>query len=60
MPQDKNVLPTGKTWKRIHGDNLFAQDEMDNKKEPLLATVEAMLTQKIEQTKLLTIHWQIV
>ena len=60
MPQDKNVLPTGKTWKLIHGDNLFAQDEMDNKKETLLATVEAMLTQKIEQTKLLTIHWQIV
>lgn len=41
--------------------NLFdAQDEVDSKKETLLATVEAMLAQKIEQTKLLTIHWQIV
>ena len=33
MPQDKNVLPTGKTWKLIHGDNLFAQDEVGAKKE---------------------------
>lgn len=39
---------------------MFAQDEMDNKKETLLATVEAMLTQKIEQTNLLTIYWRIV
>lgn len=50
MPQDKNILPTGKTWKLIHGDNLLEQDEMDNKKETLLATVEAMLARKIKQT----------
>lgn len=32
-----------------------AQDEVDNKKETLLATVEAMLAQKIGQTKQPTI-----
>ena len=41
--------------------NLYhAQDEVDAKKETLLAKVEAMLAQKIEQTKLLTFHWRIV
>ena len=41
--------------------NLYhAQDEVDAKKETLLAKVEAMLTQKTEQTKLLTIHWRII
>ena len=41
--------------------NLFdAQDEVDNKKETLLATVEAMLAQKIEQKKLLTIKWRVI
>lgn len=41
--------------------NLYqAQDEVDEKKETLLATVEAMLAQKIEQTKLVTFHWNIV
>lgn len=41
--------------------NLYqAQDEVDEKKENLLAKVEAMLAQKIEQTKLITFHWKIV
>ena len=41
--------------------NLYhAQDEVDAKKETLLAKVEAMLAQKTEQTKLLTIHWRII
>ena len=41
--------------------NLYqAQDEVDEKKESLLAKVEAMLAQKIEQTKLVTFHWNIV
>lgn len=41
--------------------NLYhAQDEIDEKKETLLAKVEAMLAQKIEQTKLITFHWRIV
>lgn len=41
--------------------NLYqAQDDVDEKKETLLAKVEAMLTQKIEQTKLVTFHWRIV
>jgi exonuclease VII large subunit len=41
--------------------NLYqAQDEVDEKKETLLAKVEAMLAQKIEQTKLVTFHWNIV
>lgn len=41
--------------------NLYqAQDDVDEKKETLLAKVEAMLAQKIEQTKLITFHWRIV
>ena len=41
--------------------NLYqAQDEVDAKKETLLAKVEAMLAQKIEQKKLFTIKWRIV
>ena len=41
--------------------NLYqAQDEVDEKKETLLAKVEAMLAQKIEQTKLVTFHWRII
>lgn len=41
--------------------NLYqAQDEVDVKKETLLAKVESMLTQKIEQTKLITFHWRII
>lgn len=41
--------------------NLYqAQDDVDEKKEALLAKVEAMLAQKIEQTKLITFHWRIV
>lgn len=41
--------------------NLYqAQDDVDEKKEMLLAKVEAMLAQKIEQTKLITFHWRIV
>lgn len=41
--------------------NLYqAQDEVDSKKEELLSKVEAMLSQKIEQTKLITFHWKIV
>lgn len=41
--------------------NLFqAQDEVDEKKEAILAKVEAMLAQKIEQTKLITFHWRVV
>ena len=40
--------------------NLYkAQDEVDEKKETLLAKVEAMLSQKIAQTKLITFHWRI-
>lgn len=35
-------------------------NEVDEKKENLLAKVEAMLAQKIEQTKLKTFHWSIV
>lgn len=35
-------------------------DEVDEKKENLLAKVEAMLAQKIERTKLITFHWSIV
>lgn len=37
-----------------------AQDEVDAKKESLLTKIEAMLAQKIEQTKLLTFHWNII
>lgn len=33
---ETEVLSTGKTWKLIHGDNLFAQDEVDAKKEMML------------------------
>ncbi|CCX45106.1 similar to helicase subunit of dna repair complex [Prevotella sp. CAG:1031] len=41
--------------------NLYqAQDDVDLKKEELLSKVEAMLAQKIEQTKLITFHWRIV
>ena len=41
--------------------NLYqAQDEVYEKKETLLAKVESMLTQKIEQTKLITFHWRII
>ncbi len=41
--------------------NLYqAQDEVDEKKETLLAKVEAMLAQKIEQTELVTFHWRII
>lgn len=41
--------------------NLYqAQDDVDEKKEILLAKVEAMLAQKIEQTKLITFHWRMV
>lgn len=41
--------------------NLYqAQDDVDSKKEELLSKAEAMLAQKIEQTKLVTFHWKIV
>ncbi len=41
--------------------NLYqAQDDVDSRKETLLANVEAMLAQKIEQTKLVTLHWNII
>ncbi|MDE5774259.1 MAG: helicase SNF2, partial [Muribaculaceae bacterium] len=41
--------------------NLYqAQDDVDSKKEELLSRVEAMLAQKIEQTKLITYHWKII
>ena len=41
--------------------NLYqAQDDVDSKKEELLSKVEAMLAQKIEQTKLITFHWRII
>jgi len=37
-----------------------AQDEVDERKETLLAKVEAMLAQKIEQSKLITFHWRMI
>lgn len=37
-----------------------AQDELDEKKETLLAKVETLLTPKIDQTNLITLHWRIV
>jgi hypothetical protein len=41
--------------------NLYqAQDDVDLKKEELLSKIEAMLAQKIEQTKLITFHWKII
>ena len=41
--------------------NLYqAQDDVDSKKEELLSKVEAMLAQKVEQTKLITFHWRII
>lgn len=41
--------------------NLYQnQDDVDEKKEILLAKVKAMLAQKIEQTKLITFHWRII
>ncbi len=41
--------------------NLYqAQDDVDSRKETLLAKVEAMLTQRIVQTKLITFHWKII
>lgn len=41
--------------------NLYeAQDEVDERKEALLAKVEAMLEQKAEQTELFTIKWRVV
>ena len=36
-----------------------AQDEVDNKKETLLSTIEKMLAQKISQEELFTIKWRI-
>ncbi len=40
--------------------NLYqAQDEVDVRKETLLNKVEAMLSQKVEQNRLLRIHWRI-
>ena len=36
-----------------------AQDEVDEKKETLLSTIEKMLAQKIRQEKLFTIRWKI-
>ena len=51
-------LEKSRSEKRL---NLYhAQDEVDAKKETLLAKVETMLAQKTEQTKLLTIHWRII
>lgn len=38
----------------------YAQDEVDEKKENLLAKVEALLAQRTKQTKLLTFHWRVV
>jgi superfamily II DNA/RNA helicase len=41
--------------------NLYqAQDDVDAKKEELLSKVEAMLAQKVQQTKLFTIKWRII
>ena len=41
--------------------NLFqVQDEVDSNKETLLSKVEAMLDQKITQSKLVTFHWKII
>jgi hypothetical protein len=41
--------------------NLYqAQDDVDAKKEDLLSKVEAMLAQKVQQTKLITFHWKII
>lgn len=37
-----------------------AQDEVDDKKETLLSSVEKMLAQKMEQTELFTIKWKLV
>ena len=52
------TLKTRRSEKRL---NLYkAQDEVDEKKETLLAKVEAMLSQKIAQTKLVTFHWRII
>ncbi len=51
-------LKKSRSEKRL---NLYhVQDEVDAKKETLLGKVEVMLAQKIEQTKLLTIHWRII
>jgi len=36
-----------------------AQDEVDEKKETLLSTIEKMLAQKISQEELFTIKWRI-
>ena len=41
--------------------NLYnVQDEVDERKETLLSQVEAMLSQKIEQIKLITFRWKII
>jgi len=37
-----------------------AQDEVDEKKETLLSTIEKMLAQKISQEELFTIKWRII
>lgn len=51
-------LEKSRSEKRL---NLYqAQDDVDEKKETLLAKVEAILAQKIEYTKLITFHWRIV
>lgn len=50
----------GKCRNEKHLNLYQAQDDVDEKKETLLAKVETMLTQKIEQTKLITFHWRIV
>ena len=34
-----------------------AQDEVDSKREQLIAVLEAKLDQKTSQTSLFTIHW---
>ena len=36
-----------------------AQDEVDEKKETLLSTIEKMLAQKIRQEELFTTRWKI-
>ncbi len=51
-------LEKNRSEKRL---NLYqAQDEVDSRKEALLSKVEAMLAQRIEQSKLITFHWNII
>ena len=58
---DATIIALKSTFSKstILADNL-ADVEVDSKKETLLSKVEAMLDQRITQSKLVTFHWRII